>query len=120
MPRSRAVALTDWANLNVSPRFCSTRTWSSPLVADQVADHLDPLGHGEELPLVRVVAHGHDQLVEQPGPPADHVQVAVGDRVELPGEDADLAGAGGHAGLRPSVVGAGLRVANRGVERACC
>lgn len=84
------------------------------VVARHRPDEFGPLGRVEQGGLVRVDADPDDQPVEQPGRPADHVQVAVVDRVEG-------AGVNGHPGrerLRHGVTGRRLGT-GRG-RRTCC
>ena len=63
-----------------SPPRPSTRTFGYSFGA--LADHGDPLFGGEQRALPDVLADGDNRVVEQRRGAADHVEVALGDRVE--------------------------------------
>src|SRR5207248_1642000 len=58
-------------------------------VFEQAGDHVQALVEGEHLALFGVDADGDDDLVKEHDAAAYNVEVAVGDRVELPGENGD-------------------------------
>ena len=83
-----AVAPTSRATLTTRVDTDTMRTLGR--CVERLAQHLLALGQGEQrLGLLGVAHGGHDHLVEEAPGPLDHLEVAVVERVERPGEEGD-------------------------------